>query len=129
MNRILISCIRAYRRLRGRSKARYTQVVVVAGRSDLPTSLHPRRVYQLGQRGKWAVLDCPCGRGHLLELNMAQPGRPQWTLRENGAPSLFPSVDFRGERRCHFWLRDGRVAWVQTSKPQARGARASGNRS
>jgi hypothetical protein len=28
-----------------------------------------------------------------------------------GLPSLSPSVDFKGEQRCHFWLREG-VRWV-----------------
>lgn len=104
--------VRAYRKVRRRANSRFTGVVVVADRGGLPTVLNPRRIYQLGERGKWAVLDCPCGRE--LELNLAHPGRAQWTLRadEAGRPSLFPSVDYHGGRRCHFWLRDGRVLWV-----------------
>lgn len=105
------------RRLRRNPRARVTKVLVTPGRGDLPTELNPRRVYQLGEPGKWVVLECPCGRGHLLELNLAHPGRARWTLTTTGdslggLPSLSPSVDFKAERRCHFWLRDGRVRWV-----------------
>ncbi|MFL6061632.1 MAG: DUF6527 family protein [Marmoricola sp.] len=105
--------INVARRMRIRPKARYTEVVVVRSRSDLPETLDPRRIYQLGEPGKWTVFDCPCGRGHTLELNMAHPGRARWRLIVAATgPSLTPSVDFKGSRRCHFWLRDGRVRWV-----------------
>lgn len=102
------------RRLRRHPRARYAEVVLVRGRSDLPVRLHPRRVYQLGDPAKWAVLECPCGRGHVLELNLAHPGRAKWCVvsADGKAPSLSPSIDFKGERRCHFWLREGRVRWV-----------------
>lgn len=105
------------RRLRHNPRARITEVVVTHGRGDLPTKLNPRRVYQLGEPGKWAVLECPCGRGHRLELNLAHPSRTRWTLTTtagslDGPPSLSPSVDCKAERRCHFWLREGRVRWV-----------------
>lgn len=103
------------RRLRPRPRARLTRVVVLhGGRNELPTTLNPKRVYQLGNPGKWAVLTCPCGRGHLIELNLAHPDRARWTITSNGdgLPSLAPSIDFKGTRRCHFWLRNGRIRWV-----------------
>ncbi|WP_322921659.1 DUF6527 family protein [Nocardioides renjunii] len=102
------------RRLRRRPKARYTEAVTIRDRADLPEHLNPRRVYQLGEPAKWVVLECPCGRGHVLELNLAHPSRPEWSVFTNDGkePSLSPSVDFKGERRCHFWLREGRVRWV-----------------
>lgn len=109
--RIVVNQIR---RVRRRPRARFTQVVEVRDRAHLPKHLDPRRVYRLGDPGKWVVLECPCGRGHVLELNLAHPGRPKWQVVAHGgrAPSVSPSVDFKGERRCHFWLRDGRVCWV-----------------
>ncbi|PZS01480.1 MAG: hypothetical protein DLM56_14745 [Pseudonocardiales bacterium] len=102
------------RRLRRQPRARLTQVVRLGGRGDLPATLNPRRAYQLGEPGKWAVLACPCGRGHVIELNLAHPDQARWRLSagRGGLPSLAPSVDVRAERRCHFWLRGGRVRWV-----------------
>ncbi|MFP1155603.1 DUF6527 family protein [Mycobacterium sherrisii] len=63
------------------------------------------------------MLECPCGRGHILELNLAHPRRARWTLTTSGGsrrvlPSLSPSVDSKAGRRCHFWLQKGRVRWV-----------------
>ena len=102
------------RRARRRPRARFTKLVTVAGRRDLPLVLNPRLVYQLGEPGKWAVLECPCGRGHVIELNLAHPGRDRWTLTtdSDGRPSTKPSIDFQGARRCHYWLRAGRIHWA-----------------
>lgn len=102
------------RRCRTHPRAKYTRVVEASGRDQLPTRLHPRRVYLLGSPGKWVVLECPCGRGHQIQLNLAHPDRVQWTLRLDGGkgPSLRPSIDVRDQRRCHFWLRNGTVEWV-----------------
>jgi hypothetical protein len=77
-------------------------------------NLNPRRIYKLGEPGKWAVLECPCGKGHTLELNLAHLDRPRWSLTVGigRRPSLSPSVDFKGNPRCHFWLRDGRIQWT-----------------
>jgi len=106
--------VNAARRVRRHPRARLTGIIVTRGRADLPARLNPRLVYQLGEHAKWAVLACPCGRGHTLELNLASPARAQWTLTTSTSdqPSLHPSVDFKGDRRCHFWLRDGVVRWV-----------------
>jgi Family of unknown function (DUF6527) len=111
VGRVLVNVTR---RVRRRPRARLTKVVVVSDRGDLPKALNARRLYQLGDPGKWAILECPCGRGHVIELNLAHPGRDMWRLtqRGDGQPSLRPSVDYRGARRCHYWLRDGWVEWT-----------------
>jgi hypothetical protein len=68
----------------------------------------------LQERPKWAVFDCPCGRGHRLMLSLQQSHRPHWRLKLGGdGPSLWPSVDSVAEYRCHFWVRDGRVHWAR----------------
>jgi hypothetical protein len=104
------SCRRTHR-----GRARIGQVVTVPRRADLPESLHPHRLYVLGgTTPKWALLDCPCGRGHAIDLNLANTARTRWkvTTNEAGQPSVYPSIDYQDEPRCHYWLRDGRVDWV-----------------
>ena len=110
----MYAAITLSRRLRRRPRAHYTRVVELDGRSDMPKALHPRQIYQLGHPGKWVILACPCGRGHLIELNLAHPGRSRWRLVTDNDqnPTLSPSVDVKDTRRCHFWLREGRVTWV-----------------
>lgn len=113
-----IGVTRAYRRARnGHAKSRITQVVVVANRGELPEHLDPGCVYVLGATTpKWALLDCPCGHGHNVELNLANPARTRWKVTTNntGQPSIHPSIDYRGQPRCHYWLRNGRIHWVAT---------------
>ncbi|GAB2731699.1 DUF6527 family protein [Nocardioides pakistanensis] len=111
-----IGVVRAYRRTRNaHAKSRITRVIIVADRAELPEDLHPRCVYVLGATTpKWALLDCPCGRGHTIELNLANPARTRWkvTTNNSGQPSVHPSIDYQGEPRCHYWLKNGRVQWV-----------------
>lgn len=74
----------------------------------------------------WLVLDCPCRTGHRMMLSLSGARNPKWTVNKN-APRLdvAPSIDsFHDGRRCHFWLRDGRVRWV----PEAAGAGRSSGR-
>lgn len=120
MNRILArsksALIRAYRRTRNsRAKSRIKKVIRVTDRAELPDDLNPRCIYVLGATTpKWALLDCPCGRGHTVELNLANPARARWKVSANNAghPSIHPSIDYQGQPRCHYWLRDGRIRWV-----------------
>lgn len=105
--------INLFRRCRVEPPAKYTGVIEAAGRDQLPARMHPRRVYVLGSPAKWAILECPCGRGHQIQLNLAHPGRAQWTLMNDAkGPTLRPSIDVRDARRCHFWLRNGTVEWA-----------------
>lgn len=116
LSNIRTRVVRAYRRSRNsHAKSCINHVMILAGRSDLPEHLNPRCVYVLGKTTpKWALLDCPCGRGHTIELNLANPARTRWTVTTNhaGQPSVHPSIDYRGNPRCHYWLRDGRINWV-----------------
>jgi uncharacterized protein DUF6527 len=60
---------------------------------------------------KWLVLECPCGEGHRLQVNLSAARQPSWRLVDlETGPNVFPSVDFDAlKRRCHFWIRNGRV--------------------
>jgi len=86
-----------------------------ASQAELPESLPRHQLAIVGTQAspKWLVLECPCGSGHRLKMNLSAGRQPRWRLVASEAgPSVFPSIDFDGaERRCHFWIREGRVRW------------------
>ncbi len=98
------------------TKARYSRLAYFSGRSEAPELPSRRTLAIVGSpdRPKWAVFACPCGYGHSIVVNLSSTRRPAWRLRvEEGGPSLHPSVDSLTDgRRCHFWLRVGRVHWA-----------------
>ena len=66
---------------------------------------------------KWLVFDCPCGTGHRIMLNLDHNRQPYWrlTISMFGKITLTPSVDYDdNQRRCHYVLRKGRVAWSRS---------------
>jgi len=103
-----------WRRL-GLTRPRVKAVVYVDSPMDVPDEIDRRTLVIVGSTEfqKWAMFECPCGRGHRLAINLQQGHRPSWRLDlASGSPSLFPSIDSIADRRCHFWLRNGRVRWV-----------------
>lgn len=78
-------------------------------RTHLPHRLRPHVIYVVGEPPKWAVLRCPCGAGHRIDLALAPHG--PWSVDDQETPTLHPSIDVREDVRCHFWLRSGRVTW------------------
>ncbi len=94
-------------------KPRLGRVLSVADRSEVPDPLPRHAIVLSGSPPKWAILACPCGHGHTIELNLTNPRRPTWTVAHNGAATIHPSIDIQDPtRRCHFWLRQGRVHWT-----------------
>lgn len=96
---------------------RIDTVVWFESHSDIPDRLPRHTLALIGgrrDRPKWAALECPCGTAHRIAVPLRRSGGPNWevSLDANGVPSVKPSVDDQGERRCHFWLRSGRVAWA-----------------
>jgi len=83
---------------------------------SLPAALMGRSVVVAKEDDElWcAGMLCPCGCGEVLELALIAEARPRWSIRvdRRGRPSLSPSVWRRTGCRSHFWLRDGRVRWV-----------------
>lgn len=98
------------------TRARYPRVEYRRAREDLPERPSRRAIVIVGtpEHPKWAIFACPCGHGHIIEINLSGARNPTWRVRESEhGPSLFPSVDARTDfRRCHFWLRDGRAQWA-----------------
>ncbi len=80
----------------------------------IKASKEPNLVAVVGVRGKykWAYLNCPCGCGELLALNLMRSHTPRWQLsvQTERSFSLQPSVHSM-ECGAHFWLHDGQVIW------------------
>ena len=93
-------------------------VDIVESADEIPNKL-PRNGAVLVSSGgppKWVSIDCPCRKGHRVLLNTDQTRRPAWTLTQvaNRKLSISPSVDFHdGPRRCHYFVRDGRIQWAK----------------
>jgi hypothetical protein len=108
-------------RRRGFTSPRFPRVTSVESMSTMPDRLLRRVVYVVGrpERPSWAVFTCPCGTGHLVQINL-DPNRPHpaWKVtRTDRGPTLRPSVDVHGEdRRCHYWLRAGTVDWTPSAR-------------
>lgn len=82
---------------------------------EVPNVLDPATMYVAGTPGapKWVVFACPCGRGHRVVLSLQRSHRTRWRLVvDRGTPTIWPSVDVVEARRCHYWIRRGRVRWV-----------------
>ena len=63
----------------------------------------------------WAIFDCPCRRGHRLLVNLDISRSPFWRIESTRPLSIRPSIDdsARG-RRCHFFVRRGKIKWALT---------------
>lgn len=103
-------------RRRSRNSAKVHRVRAYPSAAALPDQLGRHQLAIAGDPPAWAVMECPCGNGHRIQVRI----RPfchaaVWALKEGRrGPSLHPSVDFDSAgRRCHFWLHHGRVRWVK----------------
>jgi hypothetical protein len=98
------------------TSARYSRTVFYDRQEHLPSVLPRRAVAIIGsvERPKWAVFACPCGHGHNISINLSRRRLPYWTFEDEGrGPTMHPSIDAKDpERRCHFWVREGRVRWA-----------------
>jgi hypothetical protein len=106
------------RLLRRPLRPHFRRIIRVLELPDVPDELTADTIYVVGSEAmpKWAVLRCPCERGHSVTLRL-QPGRSSWRITEGrGGPSVYPSIDVRGDwkggTRCHYWVRHGVVHWV-----------------
>jgi hypothetical protein len=86
--------------------------------AGLPISLSAGTLAVVGPREspKWALLRCPCGKGHVIRLNLSATSWPSWRVfvGDDGLPTLRPSVNLREKsQRCHFVLSRGQVFWAR----------------
>ncbi|WP_429111631.1 DUF6527 family protein [Aeromonas dhakensis] len=57
---------------------------------------------------------CPCGCGRKIELLIIEEAKPRWdySVSDDGLPTLHPSVWLNSGCKSHFWLRNGKIYWV-----------------
>ena len=87
----------------------------VSAGDEVPVRLPDKGVVLIGppEGATWAALDCPCGNGHRLMVNLDRSRHPTWSVASLKPLSIRPSIDYiTPERRCHFIVRDGRISWA-----------------
>ena len=90
----------------------------VSGADELPERLPPKGVVLVGsaEDATWAAFDCPCKTGHRLLVNLDSSRYPFWRIDSLKPLSIRPSIDsITPERRCHFFIRGGRVQWARAT--------------
>lgn len=112
-------------RLTGRIRAlpipfrKWSIVETVRSGADVPEDL-PRRGAVLvasGATRSWLAFDCPCREHHRIMLNLDPSRSPRWKVSDSSPLSLWPSVDDEDTtRKCHFFIRNGRVEWMKDSR-------------
>lgn len=88
-------------------------IVHVNSRSEIPEKLGAS-LYIVGKPVKWAVLQCPCGCGDTIDVNLMKARRPVWDLYVNDGKATFHPSLWMPKEKCgaHFWIRDGKIIWV-----------------
>lgn len=96
---------------------RWRLIGTVESADEVPEKLPHEGVVLVaeGAKTKWLVFDCPCRTGHRIMLNADRQRRPFWTFHQNESRlTIAPSIDYRTrERRCHYFIRNGRVVWAR----------------
>lgn len=95
-------------------RPQFRRTLLVQSMSDVPEQLDSDVVVLIGfDRPKWAIFGCPCRTGHRVELNLQPAFYPFWRVSSRkGRITLWPSVDVRNNRRCHYFVTDGFVRRV-----------------
>jgi hypothetical protein len=87
---------------------------------ELPDCLEAGKIYLLGEAEYlWsAVMVCPCGCNATLHMNLQPDAKPLWSAIEHrdGTLTLHPSVWRKVGCRSHFFVRKGRIIWVDDTE-------------
>src|SRR5688572_11577546 len=105
-------------------RARF-HVVYVKGHAEAKAAAGRSRTIALvgdADTPKWAYLQCPCGCGEALPLNLMRSHHPRWeiTIAAHRFPTLSPSV-LSTTCGAHFWIKSGVLSWAEappTSAPR-----------
>jgi hypothetical protein len=92
---------------------------MVDSADDIPKKLPHNGVVLVGEMTspKWMAFDCPCRGGHRIMLNADKIRWPYWIVQALKPMTISPSIDSKeAEKRCHYFIRKGRVQWVVDDK-------------
>jgi hypothetical protein len=104
---------RWWKNLRRRSKI--SRVVVVESMTAIPARIGADLyLVRQGNFDKRAVLDCPCGCGRRIDLNLVRTQYPSWSARfKKGSVSLRPSIWLTDDLcKSHFFVKHNRIEWA-----------------
>jgi hypothetical protein len=104
---------RWWRNLRRRSKI--SRVVVVESMTVIPAQIgSDLYLVRQGDFDKRAVLDCPCGCGRRIDLNLVCAQNPSWSAQlRRGSISLRPSIWLTDDAcKSHFFVKQNKIEWV-----------------
>ena len=83
---------------------------------ELPDSLEENKLYIIGENGFlwYSAMMCPCGCGEILHMGLMPNQKPKWSVifHKRHVVSLHPSVWRKVGCQSHFWIRRGRIIWV-----------------
>ena len=84
---------------------------------EVPVRLPQRGAVVVGSatHPKWLAFDCACGRQHRILLNADRGRHPAWRLVREDPLTIAPSIDYLGDQRCHYFIRDGKTLWAKDS--------------
>lgn len=97
-------------------RRRWRLVGQVSAGDEVPPRIPRRGVVLVGDptRPTWCAFDCPCEQRHRLMVNLDSARRPTWRIESQRPLSIRPSIDdITPTRRCHFSIRDGKIAWAR----------------
>jgi hypothetical protein len=89
----------------------------IASHADLPEHLEGDELVLVGTESnpKWAILQCPCGCGRRIDVNLMKSRRSFWRLfRSDQGITIWPSLWVpRDGCGSHFWIIDSSVMWAR----------------
>ena len=118
-------------RRRHLTPARFKTMSFYEGRDAVPAEVPRQTIAVVGtlERPKWAIFECPCGRGHQITVNLSDSRHPSWKITATRrGPSLHPSVDAYEPYDCHYWIRGGTVRFVPKAIRVQRARRPGSNK-
>lgn len=87
---------------------------------ELPNELKEMSIYVVGENGFFwmAALNCPCGCGDVIQLNLLKEARPCWSIihHKNGLLSISPSVRRIINCESHFTINKSNIKWWENKK-------------
>lgn len=82
---------------------------------ELPEEIETDTIYISGDNKHiwYAAMQCPCGCGEIIDLNLIQNQHPCWKIKWNllGSITIAPSIWRTKNCMSHFFLINGKIHW------------------